>query len=96
MDYRSARTPMPETTIPPGNGTVEGLPGWYFVLVGLLVASNELSLQFSDRYSWVAVLPLVLVAVHLTLCWASTRFPDLGNVTRSAARTRGAVPDRPA
>ncbi|WP_290054661.1 hypothetical protein [Amycolatopsis solani] len=58
---------MPEPTIPPGNGKIEGLPGWYFVLVGLLVASNDLSLQFSDRHSWVAVLPLVLVAVHLTL-----------------------------
>ncbi len=51
----------------PVEGLIEGLPGWYFVLVGLLVASNDLSLQFSDRYSWVALLPLVLVAVHLTL-----------------------------
>lgn len=48
-------------------GKIEGLPGWYFVLVGLLVASNDLSLQFSDRYHWVVFLPLVVVAVHLTL-----------------------------
>src|SRR2546423_6975699 len=48
-------------------GRIQGLPGWYFVLVGLLVASNDLSLQFSDRYAWVALLPLVLVAVHLVL-----------------------------
>ncbi len=51
----------------PVEGRIEGLPGWYFVLVGLLVASNDLSSQFSDRYGWVALLPLVLVAVHLTL-----------------------------
>lgn len=48
-------------------GTIEGLPGWYFVLVGLLVASNDFSLQFSDRHPWVVYLPLALVAVHLTL-----------------------------
>ncbi|MEV6919437.1 hypothetical protein AB0M83_31060 [Amycolatopsis sp. NPDC051106] len=48
-------------------GKIEGLPGWYFVLVGLLVASNDFSLQFADRYSWVVYLPLALVAVHLTL-----------------------------
>ncbi|KDN22096.1 hypothetical protein [Amycolatopsis rifamycinica] len=51
----------------PVEGEIEGLPGWYFVLAGLLVASNDLSSQFSDRYSWVALLPLVLVAVHLVL-----------------------------
>lgn len=48
-------------------GKIEGLPGWYFLLVGLLVASNDLSLQFSDRYHWVAFLPIALLAVHLTL-----------------------------
>jgi len=67
MDDRIAPTPMPEAATRPDGGKIEGLPGWYFALVGLLVASNDLSLQFSDRYSWVAVLPLVLVAVHLTL-----------------------------
>src|SRR5690349_13885317 len=51
----------------PVEGRIDGLPGWYFVLAGLLVASNDLSLQFSDRYAWVALLPLVLVAVHLVL-----------------------------
>ncbi|MDQ7803101.1 hypothetical protein Q5425_05135 [Amycolatopsis sp. A133] len=51
----------------PVEGDIEGLPGWYFVLVGLLVASNDLSVQFRDRYGWVAFLPLVLLAVHLTL-----------------------------
>jgi hypothetical protein len=51
----------------PVEGPVEGLPGWYFVLVGLLVAGNDLTRQFSDRHPWVALLPLVLVAVHLTL-----------------------------
>jgi hypothetical protein len=51
----------------PAEGKIEGLPGWYFVLVGLLVASNDLSQQFSDRYGWVALLPLVLLGVHLTL-----------------------------
>jgi hypothetical protein len=66
---------MRETDFVPGarpaegqlDGKIEGLPGWYFVLVGLLVASNDLSQQFSDRYSWVALLPLVVVAVHLAL-----------------------------
>jgi hypothetical protein len=51
----------------PADGKIEGLPGWYFLLVGLLVAGNDLSLQFSDRHAWVALLPLVLVAVHLAL-----------------------------
>lgn len=46
---------------------VEGLPGWYFVLIGLLVASTDLSQQFSDRYAWAALLPVALLAVHLTL-----------------------------
>lgn len=55
----------PETETRPGK--IEGLPGWYFVLVGLLVASNDLSLQFGDRYHWVVFLPIALVAVHLTL-----------------------------
>ncbi|ADJ44727.1 hypothetical protein AMES_2902 [Amycolatopsis mediterranei S699] len=70
MDDRCEEVPMREagaTGTRPVEGLIEGLPGWYFVLVGLLVASNDLSLQFSDRYSWVALLPLVLVAVHLTL-----------------------------
>jgi hypothetical protein len=51
----------------PAAGKIEGLPGWYFLLLGLLVAGNDLTRQFSDRHKWVAVLPLVLVAVHLTL-----------------------------
>ncbi|SFW85245.1 hypothetical protein [Amycolatopsis australiensis] len=50
-----------------GAGKIEGLPGWYFVLVGLLVASNDLSLQFGDRYRWVVFLPVALLAVHLVL-----------------------------
>ncbi|MEV6823749.1 hypothetical protein [Amycolatopsis sp. NPDC051102] len=64
-------TPMREEnfmTGPRATGErVEGLPGWYFVLIGLLVASTDLSQQFSDRHSWVALLPVALVAVHLTL-----------------------------
>jgi hypothetical protein len=62
---------MQETAFVPGprpvNGKIVGLPGWYFLLVGLLVASNDLTQQFADRYSWVAFLPLALVAVHLVL-----------------------------
>jgi hypothetical protein len=56
-----------EVAVETRQGKIEGLPGWYFVLVGLLVASNDFSLQFADRYSWVVYLPLALVAVHLTL-----------------------------
>ncbi|MCR6484970.1 hypothetical protein M8542_19250 [Amycolatopsis sp. OK19-0408] len=51
----------------PAGGRIEGLPGWYFLLVGLLVASTDLSQQFSDRYAWAALLPVAVLAVHLTL-----------------------------
>jgi uncharacterized membrane protein len=71
MDDSNGRIPMREADSTAGarpvEGKIEGLPGWYFVLVGLLVASNDLSLQFSDRYGWVVFLPLVVLAVHLTL-----------------------------
>lgn len=46
---------------------VTGLPGWYFLLAGLLVASFDISQQFSADRPWVAVLPLVLAAVHVAL-----------------------------
>lgn len=46
---------------------VRGLPVWYFVLAGLLVASFDISQQFSPSYPLIGLLPLVLVAVHLTL-----------------------------
>jgi hypothetical protein len=56
-----------ETPTVPADKRVEGLPAWYFVLAGMLVASYDISNQFQDRYSWVALLPLVLVVVHLAL-----------------------------
>lgn len=49
---------------------VRGLPAWYFVLAGLLVASFDLSEQFRSNHPLVAALPLVLVAVHVTLWFA--------------------------
>ncbi|MEU4673492.1 hypothetical protein AB0F91_37450 [Amycolatopsis sp. NPDC023774] len=51
-------------------GRIPGLPAWYFVLVGLLAASGDLTVQFQDRYPWVALLPLVVVAIHLVL-WST-------------------------
>ncbi|MFF4592318.1 hypothetical protein [Amycolatopsis sp. NPDC001319] len=51
-------------------GRITGLPAWYFALVGLLAASGDLTVQFQDRYPWVALLPLVVVAVHLVL-WST-------------------------
>lgn len=55
---------------PPQGATqqqVRGLPAWYFGLAGLLVASFDISQQFSSKYPLIAALPLVLGAVHITL-----------------------------
>jgi hypothetical protein len=49
---------------------VRGLPVWYFGLAGLLVASFDVSQQFSQDHPLVAALPLVLIAVHITLWFA--------------------------
>lgn len=54
----------------PARQQVRGLPVWYFGLAGLLVASFDVSQQFSSAYPAVAVLPLVLIAVHVTLWFA--------------------------
>jgi hypothetical protein len=51
----------------PTQQQVKGLPNWYFLMAGLLVASFDISQQFSSAYPLIALLPLVLVAVHLTL-----------------------------
>lgn len=56
---RPARTPTPQT--------VEGLPVWYFVLAGSLVASFDISQQFSPAHPAVAALPLVLAVAHIAL-----------------------------
>ncbi len=46
---------------------VKGLPAWYFVLAGLLVASFDISEQFRSSYPLIGILPLVIAAVHITL-----------------------------
>jgi hypothetical protein len=46
---------------------VRGLPVWYFVLAGLLVASFDISQQFSAKYPLIGLVPLAFAAVHLTL-----------------------------
>ncbi|HEX4226523.1 MAG TPA: hypothetical protein VHZ97_29435 [Pseudonocardiaceae bacterium] len=51
----------------PTEPQVKGLPAWYFLLAGLLVASFDISQQFSSRYPLVGLLPLAILAVHLTL-----------------------------
>jgi len=51
----------------PTKQPVRGLPAWYFGLAGLLVASFDISEQFRSNHPLVAALPLVLIAVHLTL-----------------------------
>jgi uncharacterized membrane protein len=57
---------MTEDAVTP-EGRVEGLPLWYFVMAGLLVASQDISTEFTDRYEWVSYIPLGLVLVHLVL-----------------------------
>ncbi len=64
---------------------VRGLPTWYFGMVGLLVASLDISEQFRSRYPLITALPLVLIAVHLAL-WSgllSRRRRYLRSVWRS-------------
>ena len=51
----------------PARPQVKGLPVWYFVLAGLLVASFDISQQFRSDYPLMRLVPLVLLAVHLTL-----------------------------
>lgn len=57
------RRPQPELA----QQQVRGLPVWYFVLAGLLVASFDISQQFSAQRPLIGLIPLVLVAAHLTL-----------------------------
>ncbi len=52
---------------------IQGLPVWYFVMVGLLAGSGDISRQFRDSHPWVVVLPLVLVGVHFVLWLAVLR-----------------------
>ncbi len=59
----TARRPPQSSTQQP----VRGLPAWYFVLAGVLVASFDISQQFSSTYRPIAALPLVLLAVHIGL-----------------------------
>ncbi|WP_330276653.1 hypothetical protein OG205_13960 [Lentzea sp. NBC_00516] len=56
---RPARTPT--------RTQAEGLPVWYFVLAGSLVASFDISQQFSSAHPVVATLPLVLAVAHIAL-----------------------------
>lgn len=58
-DQRSQQNPVQQP--------VKGLPAWYFVLAGLLVASFDISQQFGPDYPLVRALPLALGAVHITL-----------------------------
>lgn len=65
---------------------VRGLPAWYFVLAGLLVASFDISEQFRSNYPLVAAVPLVLAAVHITLWFTllSRRRQYIRSVWRSS------------
>lgn len=58
---------MAVTTQRPVESPVRGLPAWYFVLAGLLVASFDISQQFSAGHPWIRLLPLAIGAVHVTL-----------------------------
>lgn len=51
----------------PAQQQVRGLPLWYFGLAGLLVASFDISQQFSSDHPLFAALPLAVTAVHITL-----------------------------
>lgn len=70
----------------PAQGQVKGLPAWYFFMAGLLVASFDISQQFSSKYSWIVLLPLVFAAVHLTLWFTllSRRRQYIRSVWRSS------------
>jgi hypothetical protein len=69
----------------PTQQQVRGLPAWYFVLAGLLVASFDISQQFRSDHPLIAVLPLALAAVHITLWFTllSRRRQYLRSVWRS-------------
>jgi hypothetical protein len=69
----------------PVHRQVRGLPWWYFVLAGVLVASFDISQQFRANHPLVAALPLVLIAVHITLWFAllSRRRQYIRSVWRS-------------
>lgn len=64
---------------------VRGLPAWYFGLAGLLVASFDISQQFSSAYPLIRALPVVVGAVHVTLWFTllSRRRKYLRSVWRS-------------
>ncbi|WP_326835522.1 hypothetical protein VSH64_11440 [Amycolatopsis rhabdoformis] len=79
---------IPETQRLP-QGRITGLPAWYFVLVGLLAASGDLTAQFQDKYPWIAVLPLAIVGVHLLL-W-STMLARRRQLLRAVWRRKRAV-----
>ncbi|WP_279583035.1 hypothetical protein [Fodinicola feengrottensis] len=86
---------------------VKGLPVGYFVLAGLLVASFDISQQFSSQYPLVGLLPLVIVAAHLTLwftllsrrrqyiraVWRSPRARMLGHTAGRRSRPTPVGPD---
>lgn len=46
---------------------VQGLPLWYLVLAGLLVASYDMSLEFPEESMWRTALPLGIAGVHMVL-----------------------------
>lgn len=70
----------------PAQQQVRGLPAWYFVLVGLLVASFDISQQFRSNHPLIAALPLPIAAVHITLWFTllSRRRQYIRSVWRSA------------
>jgi hypothetical protein len=57
----------------PAQQRIEGLPGWYFVLTGLLVASADGVREFQSRYPWVALVPLVITLVYVGLWFGVLR-----------------------
>ncbi len=78
-------TAAPRPTAEPARQQVRGLPVWYFVMAGLLVASFDISQQFASRHPLIAVLPLAFAAVHVTLWFTllSRRRQYLRSVWRS-------------
>lgn len=69
----------------PARPPVKGLPAWYFALAGLLVASFDISQQYSANHPLIRALPLAIAAVHLTLWFTllSRRRPYIRSVWRS-------------
>jgi hypothetical protein len=64
---------MSATAVQPQQEQIRGLPVWYLVLAGVLVASFDISHEFSDDSPGRTLLPLGILALHLVLWFSVLR-----------------------